>query len=240
VTAIRQAIRDQAVALRRAGKSAREAAAIVGASAWSVSAWASAAGVAPKKYQRYSDEYRAAAVARYHAGESDRELSESLGVRRATVRDWLTAAGVKRIAHEREILLTYRGKTLTLGQWAAKRRVPKNTLRTRIEMHGLERAMLIPPAPRTNRQPYVTGDCTVDREITLSDVADELDVSRERCRQLEAVAMERVRIGVELVEVMGVDLAEELLREMRHLPISEWRVIHRKWKRIANERKKAA
>lgn len=132
-------------------------------------------------------------------------------------------------------LITHGSKTMPLRAWAAKLGVCHETLRARINRSGVEAAMRM-SVPRRRQYKTARPADEIEQEKRrrkayerkradgddLAVCGDALGISKERVRQVELIALARLRIAHELVDLIGVDLAEELLTAMRGLNVTEW------------------
>lgn len=127
-------------------------------------------------------------------------------------------------------ILEHNGKRQTMAEWAMDIGMTTVGLYHRVKRHGVERALTLPPTLRIVKSAAANIDATLPFEkdrrcvdfvrenpegATLEAIGDEFGVSREAIRLVEEAALEKMKIGQALVDLVGQESAERILVRLR-------------------------
>ena len=128
------------------------------------------------------------------------------------------------------MIITAHGQSGTLDQWCARLGVSRRTIRSRIDVYGADRALRMTKYGRSTVQfEHSIDDVTPYEEdeecqrivrdnpdgATLEIIGATMGVCRERIRQIEEEALEKLRLGLRIIEAVGEMRAELILRRLR-------------------------
>lgn len=126
-------------------------------------------------------------------------------------------------------VITFRGKTATLTEWASDTGISKPALINRIRKHGVDRAISGARRRKPQVDDMLIDDVTSYEDdvrcrlivrhfvggMTLDQVGMVMAVCRERIRQIEEEALEKLRLGLRIIDAVGEMRAELILRRLR-------------------------
>jgi hypothetical protein len=134
-------------------------------------------------------------------------------------------------------LVTYNGVTRPVSDWARYLGIGRTTMWKRLHRFPLDVAMTMPR--RSSSKPVVEHEGSlVDGRRRFADdqhavsavlckpdgmehheIGDLVGVGRERIRQIEEAALRKLRVGMRLIDLLGVDKAESILNELTGMPV---------------------